>query len=101
MLGESVKVSRGMISGIAKDEDGNRFQIDAKINPGNSGGPVVDSRPRGGRRQRMLIGDEIDSVGLVIPSNEAAALLKEKQFAVSDRTSRQRRTRRSRVWRGG
>ncbi len=47
VLGESVKASRGEISGLIKQEHGGKLlQIDATVNPGNSGGPVVDEHGR-------------------------------------------------------
>ena len=81
VLGESVKISRGTISGIIEREDENRFQIDARVNPGNSGGPLVDQQGRVvGIASELLTDKSIDSVGFAIPSNIAAALLREKDI---------------------
>src|SRR5262249_45050014 len=41
LLGESMKATRGTVSGISQKEGRKVFQIDASINPGNSGGPLV------------------------------------------------------------
>lgn len=85
VLGESIKITRGTISGIIQREGGeNRFQIDANINPGNSGGPLVDARGRVvGIASELLTSDRIDSVGFAIPSNEARSLLTRKGIAVA------------------
>lgn len=72
VLGESMKISRGEISGIVQHESSPRFQTDATLNPGNSGGPVLNNRGAVvGIASAFLIGSRINSVGLVIPSNEA------------------------------
>jgi S1-C subfamily serine protease len=82
VLGESVKMSRGTVSGIIRREDENRFQIDAQVNPGNSGGPLVDEQGRVvGIASELLSGAAIDSVGFAIPGNEALRLAKEKDVA--------------------
>jgi len=79
VLGESVKISRGTISGIIKKEDENRFQIDARVNPGNSGGPLVDRQGRVvGVASELLTSQAIDSIGFAIPSNEAMTLLRKQ-----------------------
>lgn len=41
-LGESIKVTRGIVSSRARQEIGADVMIDAKVNPGNSGGPILD-----------------------------------------------------------
>ena len=82
MLGESVKMSRGTISGIIKREDENRFQIDARVNPGNSGGPLVDEQGRAvGVASELLTNEKVDSIGFAIPGNEALRLLREKSIS--------------------
>jgi S1-C subfamily serine protease len=83
VLGESVKMSRGTISGIIQREDENRFQIDAQVNPGNSGGPLVDEQGRVvGIASELLANEAIDSVGFAIPANEALRMAKEKGISV-------------------
>ena len=44
-LGQSVKVTKGVISSVIGDNDPTRFQFDAAVSGGNSGGPIV--RPDG------------------------------------------------------
>ena len=84
VLGESLKISRGEISGIVKHESSPRFQTDATLNPGNSGGPVVNDRGAVvGIASAFLIGSKINSVGLVIPSNEAAEVLRKNKLDVT------------------
>lgn len=79
VLGDSVKISRGTISGIIEREEENRFQIDARVNPGNSGGPLVDQQGRVvGVAVELLTAESIDSIGLAIPGNIAMAMLREK-----------------------
>ena len=46
VLGKSVKVTRGEVSGRGGPGGVDGLQIDASINPGNSGGPVVDNYGR-------------------------------------------------------
>lgn len=83
VLGESVKMSRGTISGIIQREDENRFQIDAQVNPGNSGGPLVDEQGRVvGIASELLANEAIDSVGFAIPANEALRMAKAEGLAV-------------------
>jgi hypothetical protein len=84
MLGESIKMSRGTVSGISKIGGDSRFQIDATVNPGNSGGPMVDEQGRVvGIASELLTSAEIDSVGFCIPSNEAMDLLRTKNIGVA------------------
>jgi len=84
VLGETVKVSRGTISGMVTREEGKLFQIDASVNPGNSGGPLVDARGRViGVASALLAGASIDSVGFAVPSQDVLALMKQKQIPVT------------------
>jgi len=84
MLGETVKITRGTVCGLVKRGDGNQFQVDASINPGNSGGPLVDNRGRVvGIARALIAGEDVASVGVVIPSNDARNLLKSKNVSSS------------------
>jgi S1-C subfamily serine protease len=76
ILGESLKVTRGEISGIVDRGSTRQFQTDATLNPGNSGGPALNNRGNViGIASALLQGQQINSVGLIIPSNEAIRLL--------------------------
>ena len=86
VLGESMKISRGEISGIVQHEASPRFQTDATLNPGNSGGPVLNNRGAVvGIASAFLIGSRINSVGLVIPSNEALRVLHRNRLTLTAR----------------
>jgi hypothetical protein len=83
VLGESVKISRGTISGLIKRDDENRFQIDARVNPGNSGGPLVDEQGRVvGVASELLTSEDIDSIGFAIPGNEVLRMLRGEDRAI-------------------
>lgn len=41
-LGQTIKITRGIVSSTMKDSGGADVMIDAKVNPGNSGGPILD-----------------------------------------------------------
>lgn len=77
VLGNGIKVTRGIVAGIVDREDGQRFQIDAAINPGNSGGPVVNDRGQVlGVASSKLIGMELTRVGFCVPAQRVLSLLK-------------------------
>ncbi len=82
VLGESVKITRGEISGIVSPSDGLKdgkvFQIDATVNPGNSGGPVVDDRGQVvGVAKSLLTGEGLSSTGFAVPADEVADMMRE------------------------
>ncbi len=75
-LGESVKATRGTIAGIIKKENRRLFQIDAALNPGNSGGPLVNEKGEVlGVSSAKFVGQDVDNIGLTVPSNDARAFL--------------------------
>jgi S1-C subfamily serine protease len=79
VLGESVKITRGSIAGVIDSAGRKLFQVDASINPGNSGGPIVNEMGQVvGVASAKLAGEDIDGVGLVVPSNELQSLLRTK-----------------------
>lgn len=41
--GDSLTVTKGLLSSIREDEGGKTFQISSPVNPGNSGGPLLNS----------------------------------------------------------
>lgn len=79
VLGESIKVTRGEVSGKIERKGQQLLQIDASVNPGNSGGPVVDGRGNVvGITHAMMTREDISDIGLAIPSKFAVDLLKKK-----------------------
>jgi S1-C subfamily serine protease len=74
----AVTVSRGWISSIRKDDNGNvkLIQIDASINPGNSGGPVIDGE---GNLFGLAFAKISESqIGFVVPIQRLIELLNGK-----------------------
>jgi S1-C subfamily serine protease/HEAT repeat protein len=82
VLGASLKVSQGIVSGVI-DEDGNReFQIDAALNHGNSGGPVLNERGEViGVASSGLKDDHAEGVGFAAPIATVASLLTAERLA--------------------
>jgi len=77
VLGNGIKVTRGIVAGIVDRDEGQRFQIDAAVNPGNSGGPVVNDRGHVlGVASSKLIGMELNRVGFCVPAQRVLSLLK-------------------------
>jgi hypothetical protein len=76
ILGASVKVTQGSVSGILKDEETNLFQVDAAVNPGNSGGPLINERGEViAVVTAKLIGEQYADIAFGIPVNEAKRVL--------------------------
>lgn len=79
VLGTSVKVTRGTISGIETMEAQKVFQIDASVNPGNSGGPLVNERGEViGIINAKLVGMVVSKVGFAVPINYAKQMLRDE-----------------------
>lgn len=79
-----------VISSEEPGSDGNRahpgwLALALHLRPGHSGGPVVNARGEVVGVNRMMNGPE---VGLAIPSNSVAALLRETGIAATDRAVR-------------
>lgn len=82
LLGESLKVTRGSISGIDQREGHKVFQIDATVNPGNSGGPLLNSQGQVvGVVDSKLLAAAVSNVGFAVPINYAKRLLGEHDLA--------------------
>ncbi len=76
LLGDSVKATRGTVSGIECTDNHKVFQIDAAIDPGNSGGPLVRETGEVVGVNFVKVSDEIGSgVGLAVPIDYAKRLL--------------------------
>ena len=81
VLGESLKISRGTVSGIGPTDGSQSFQLDAVVNPGNSGGPVVTEKGHvAGVAKAALEGEGIVSVGLAVTSNDVRRMLERNQL---------------------
>ncbi len=75
-LGESIKITRGTLSGRVSEPSGELLQIDAPINPGNSGGPLVDEKGNFvGVCSSGLVGEQISNVGFACPSADVMKML--------------------------
>ena len=76
LLGDSIKVTKGEISGIGGPFGKSGLQVDASINPGNSGGPLVDNTGHVvGLTSSLLSGAGISEVGFAIPANDVVEYL--------------------------
>ncbi len=85
ILGHSIKVTRGAVSGIIEEKGKKMLQVDASINPGNSGGPVFNDRGEVvGIASAKLTNETASNVGFVVPSNDAQVLL--DKFGVNARS---------------
>jgi WD40 repeat protein len=81
-LGDSVKVTRGTVSGIESKQAQQIFQIDAVVNPGSSGGPLVNEHGEViGVVNAKLAGPGVSNVGLAVPITYAEPLLQDKEVA--------------------
>lgn len=86
ILGDSLKATRGTVTGIDTQEDATLLQVDVAINPGNSGGPLIDEQGRVvGVVNAKLAGEGISNVGFAVPVNEAKRMLRanDVRFTVS------------------
>ena len=81
-LGESLKATRGTLSGINKEKAKKVFHIDAPINPGNSGGPsITEAGEVLGVTSARLAGPGVSNVGFVTPGNDVKKMLAAKDVA--------------------
>lgn len=70
VLGESLKLTKGSLSGVIQRDKNNVFMIDASLNPGNSGGPLIDQQGLVlGINSAKFVGLEVDRVGMSVPTN--------------------------------
>ncbi len=92
VLGSSLKINSGMISGLSQTKEGKLFQVDASLNPGNSGGPIFNEFGHVvGVAIRKLNGPAITDVGFTCPINESRALLKQAGAALAPRPTSMRK----------
>lgn len=91
VLGDSIKATRGTISGIEQKDGSKVFQVDASINPGNSGGPLINEKGDVvGVTHAKLAGDDVTNVGFAVPINYAKKLLSGQMLRHTPGTATQR-----------
>jgi S1-C subfamily serine protease len=82
VLGSGVKVTRGELAGVVERDGQKLLHIDASVNPGNSGGPVVNAFGQViGVASAKIAGEDVDRVGLAVPSNVAKDWLKSQKLS--------------------
>ncbi len=75
VLGETLKVTKGTLSGLIRKSDRNLFMSDAATNPGNSGGPLIDQRGQVlAVSTALYVGEKIERVSLSTPINQLKPL---------------------------
>lgn len=88
VLGDSVKVTSGTVSGISVQGTQRLIQIDAAVNPGNSGGPLFNDRGQViGVVNAKIVRRDVSGVGFAVPVNYAAQLLGNEGVVVPKITS--------------
>jgi hypothetical protein len=76
-LGQSL--SKGIISGVRKENDVEYIQVDASVNPGNSGGPLINEKAElVGVVNAKLKGIGLEGLGFAIPQKFIKEVLKIK-----------------------
>ena len=76
VLGNSIKITRGILSGIIAEAGEKLLQVDAGINHGNSGGPLVNERGEVVGVVSAILNPQLGSnVGFAQPINAARTLL--------------------------
>lgn len=86
VLGESLKVNSGSVSGFAVQGTQRIIQIDAAVNPGNSGGPLLnESGVVVGIVNAKIVGPDVSGVGFAIPTNYAMKLLRDQDLSPSSK----------------
>jgi S1-C subfamily serine protease/HEAT repeat protein len=82
VLGQSLKVSAGIVSGVVDGVAGRRFQVDAPLNHGNSGGPVLSDRGEVvGVASSGFRGAGVEGLGLAAPAEAVLALMAAQQLS--------------------
>ena len=87
MLGDTVKVTGGTVSGISVQGTQRTIQIDAAVNPGNSGGPLINDRGVVvGIVNAKIVGSDVSGVGFAIPTSYAMQLLRDQGASLPSAT---------------
>ena len=90
VIGTSLKISRGTISGIDPIRTQKIFQIDAAVNPGNSGGPLINDKGQVvGIVNSKLSAALTEGIAFAVPINYARPMLSQDlvDFKNGDPTS--------------
>ncbi len=91
VLGSSVKIARGAVSGFLNKQATEIYQIDVAVNPGNSGGPLVDDCGIAvGVVNAKLRGVAISKIGFSVPIAYACQIL--DKHKIKYRTQNQAKT---------
>ena len=86
---EGLKSTTGIVSGRECMDGGYRIQVSAAINPGNSGGPSINKQGEViGINSSKIVAVETESVGYIIPINEAKLFLKQLEEAPVNKDSK-------------
>jgi len=74
-LGDTLKVTRGTISGVEQEAGQPVFQVDSVVNPGNSGGPLLNER---GQVVGVVVARFVEAIsfGYVVPVTAASPLFR-------------------------
>lgn len=76
IVGSTLKISRGSISGITSIDAQRYLQIDAAVNPGNSGGPILNDKGNVlGIVNSRLSASQTEGIAFAVPINYARAIL--------------------------
>jgi S1-C subfamily serine protease len=85
VLGATIKITQGIISGKAPGINGVDVLVDAKVNPGNSGGPLLDKYGQviGIVTMKTYSDTEEDSYGMAISGGTIKKFLEENKIKVA------------------
>ncbi len=84
-LGGAVKITRGIVSSSAKEQEGADVMIDAKVNPGNSGGPILDKHGNVMAivSMKTLSSSDVDTYGLGISAGKIREFLAKNKVVLT------------------
>ncbi len=75
-LGESIKITRGTVSGMTGEGTEKVLQLDVTVNPGNSGGPLINDRGQvAGVVTALLSGASISEVSFAAGTGSLVKLM--------------------------
>jgi S1-C subfamily serine protease len=85
-LGGGLKLTKGIVSALADDENEGMMMLDCRVNPGNSGGPLCDTSGRViGLVTAKTGGHNVDSYGMARPVEKLEPFMKQHipNFSIS------------------